>query len=156
MTDYFLTKLARGGRKKSVPPEVMELLTAYPWPGNVRELANILERAVLISGDRDQIRVGDFPQGTMKVRSIAAPGTPPGSGKVPLLSKMQQDYVWQVLESVGGNKSKAALLLGISRRKLYRSIGQARSRDGASQKRGDSRPNPQILLKTHYRILKIE
>ncbi|MGD0229743.1 MAG: sigma 54-interacting transcriptional regulator [Syntrophorhabdales bacterium] len=125
LVDYFLTKLARGAGRKRVPREVMDLLMDYPWPGNVRELANILERVVLISADRDEIRVGDFPPGITRGRHKDEVVSLPGPGGIGLLSKMQKDYVQQILDSVGGNKSKAARLLGISRRKLYRSIGEA-------------------------------
>ncbi|HEY3277953.1 MAG TPA: sigma 54-interacting transcriptional regulator [Syntrophorhabdaceae bacterium] len=127
LVDHFLQKLARGGRKKILSPEVTDLLMDYSWPGNVRELANVLERMVLISGNRSEIKVEDFPQTMMEKPAtgrVPAPGTQSSDG-VAELSRIEREYVESVLNSVGGNKSKAARLLGISRRKLYRKIGEA-------------------------------
>jgi two-component system, NtrC family, response regulator AtoC len=127
LVDYFLQKLARGGPKKVIPQEVKDLLLDYPWPGNVRELANALERIVLISGNRSEIRVEDFPESIVQrsARREDAPLASKPAGDVAELSRIEREYVESVLDSVGGNKSKAARLLGISRRKLYRKIGEA-------------------------------
>jgi transcriptional regulator with PAS, ATPase and Fis domain len=103
----------------------MELLMDYSWPGNVRELANAVERVVLISANRDEIEVGDFPQGMQCVPAVVeqGPARPPREHAA-ALSQMEWEYVHSVLHSVGGNKSKAARILGISRRTLYRAIGK--------------------------------
>ena len=61
LADYFLEKFARGGNRKSISRQALTLLTGYHWPGNVRELANVLERAVLISGRREEIMNDDLP-----------------------------------------------------------------------------------------------
>lgn len=125
LVDYFLRKFARGGIKKIVNPQAMELLMDYPWPGNVRELANAIERVILVSAQRDEIAAVDFPQGMGGV----PPRTQEVSAAQPLrqdgvadLSRMEKEYILSVLHSVGGNKSKAARLLGISRKTLYRAI----------------------------------
>jgi PAS domain S-box-containing protein len=125
LLDYFLRKFARGGRKKTITEPAMALLIDYAWPGNVRELANAVERVVLISANRDEIEVGDFPQSMRDVPSGIEEGRAmPSEEQVAALSQMERDYVRSVLNSVGGNKSKAARILGISRRTLYRAIGK--------------------------------
>ena len=125
LVDYFLRKFARGGRRKTITEPAMEFLMDYSWPGNVRELANAMERVVLISANRDEIEVGDFPQGMRGAPSGVEEGLArPSQGQVAALSQMERDYVRSVLNSVGGNKSKAARILGISRRTLYRAIGK--------------------------------
>ncbi len=121
LIDYFLGKLARGGAPKRVSAETMRALLDYPWPGNVRELANVLERAVLLSGTKSEVAPELLPENVLTNRQPhetrdhqhdAAPG-------VVGLTKMEKNYIEDVLRSVGGNKSKAARLLGISRKRLY-------------------------------------
>lgn len=124
LVDYFLRKFARGGRKKTITGPAMELLMDYAWSGNVRELANAMERVVLISANRDEIEVGDLPQSMQCAPSGVEAGSAPPQEQVAALSEMERDYVRSVLDSVGGNKSKAARILGISRRTLYRAIGK--------------------------------
>ena len=125
LVDYFLRKFLKGGREKRITAPAMELLMDYSWPGNVRELANAVERVVLISASRDEIEVGDFPQGMQCVPSVVEEGPArPSLEHSAALSQMEREYVHSVLDSVGGNKSKAARILGISRRTLYRAIGK--------------------------------
>ncbi len=127
LVDYFLRKLARGGISKTVSSETMRALLNYRWPGNVRELANVLERAVLLSGTRPEVALDLLPE---NVLANAEPvdhrhdGYHPGRGVVGL-TVMEKTYIEDVLRSVGGNKSKAARLLGISRKRLYSKINEA-------------------------------
>lgn len=96
--------------------EVIESLEAYSWPGNVRELRNVLERAVILSGgepvEREHILIpGEGPE-------------PAGDGLAALigmksLEEIERSLIELALEKTGGNKSKAAGLLGITRRTLY-------------------------------------
>jgi transcriptional regulator with PAS, ATPase and Fis domain len=104
----------------------MKLLHGYEWPGNVRELANVFERAVLLSGSRKEILAEDFP---MNVRAGSARRRSAGASR-PLsadvsLEAMVKSHIEKVLEETGGNKSKAARLLGISRKKLYQKIDES-------------------------------
>lgn len=124
LVDYFLRKFARGGRKKTITRRGMELLMDYPWPGNVRELANAIERVILISAGRDEIKAIDFPQsmGEVSPSTENLPSAPPSQESVTALSHIEREYVLSVLHSADGNKSKAARILGISRRTLYRII----------------------------------
>ena len=120
LSEYFMEKHARGGKKKIIAKQAMNLLMEYNWPGNVRELANVLERAVLISGNRSEIISDDFPRSMIHALT-------PFSGKTKQelignklrLDSMEKEHIEMVLKHADGNKSKAARLLGISRRKLY-------------------------------------
>jgi DNA-binding NtrC family response regulator len=123
LAGHFLEKFARGGRIKGISGPAMDTLLGYYWPGNVRELANVLERAVLVSGPRGEITGEDLPQ-SMVVDTPAAPDY----GKVTVqsgamrLNVVEKEHIKNVLMFTKGNKSKAARLLGISRKKLYQKI----------------------------------
>jgi DNA-binding NtrC family response regulator len=122
LTKYFLEKHARKGSRKAVSRQVMNLLVTYHWPGNVRELANVIERAILISADRGEIIPDDLPQ-TIVLPSFAAEERKRTLSQDTLrLDSMEKEHIEKVLEFAGGNKSKAARLLGISRKKLYQKI----------------------------------
>ena len=122
LTKYFLEKHARKGSRKAVSRQAMNLLVTYHWPGNVRELANVIERAILISADRSEIIPDDLPQAIV-LPSFAAEERKRSLSQDSLrLDSMEKEHIEKVLEFVGGNKSKAARLLGISRKKLYQKI----------------------------------
>jgi two-component system, NtrC family, response regulator AtoC len=123
LTDYFLKKFARGGRVKHLSKDAAQLLSQYRWPGNVRELANVIERAVLLTDAREVILCDDLPQNMVEthVRSNENDKGPAKSEALDL-EQVQREHIKRVLELAGGNKSKAARLLGISRRKLYTKI----------------------------------
>ena len=123
LVDYFLNKFSRG-KKKRFSSEAMGLLMAYEWPGNVRELANVIERSVLMSIHREEILAGDLTEGILNGVSYARDTTDlTPKGKVLSLASMEMQYIQRVLSYVGGNKSQAARLLGISRKALYDKIG---------------------------------
>jgi DNA-binding NtrC family response regulator len=119
LAGYFLDKF-KGGTRKQFSPKAIRFFMAYDWPGNVRELENVIERSVLLSGKRPQILAEDFPEDLLTNLHFDAPspGIPLASGPVNL-ARMEDEHIKTVLASVGGNKSEAARLLGISRKKLY-------------------------------------
>ncbi|MDT7809631.1 MAG: hypothetical protein QOJ70_3444 [Acidobacteriota bacterium] len=101
-------------------PEARARLASHDWPGNVRELRNTLERAAaLASTDADRLEADD-------VLPLAAPQT--GEGKTaadstPMtLEQLERQHILRVLEDSGGNRERAAALLGISARTLYRKL----------------------------------
>ena len=122
LTEYFLEKHARKGSRKIVSKRAMDLLMDYHWPGNVRELANVIERAILISADRDEIVHDDLPQTIFIPSFTEVERRHPLNSDTLRLDSMEKDHIEKVLEFAGGNKSKAARLLGISRKKLYQKI----------------------------------
>ena len=122
LTKYFLEKHARKGSRKAVSRQAMNLLVTYHWPGNVRELANVIERAILISADRSEIIPDDLPQAIVLPSFAAEERKRSLSQDTLRLDSMEKEHIEKVLEFAGGNKSKAARLLGISRKKLYQKI----------------------------------
>ena len=122
LAEYFMEKHARKRSRKAVSKQAMNLLVDYHWPGNVRELANVLERAVLISAERGEITGDDLPR-TVVHPSFAPEERRPALSKDTLrLDTLEREHIEKVLELAHGNKSKAARLLGISRKKLYQKI----------------------------------
>jgi transcriptional regulator with PAS, ATPase and Fis domain len=90
------------------------MLKGYSFPGNVRELENIVERAIIIE-QSPLITPKSLPI-TMQLFKIETLE----SGKVKTLDEVSRNYAERVLEMAGGNRSKAAELLGISRTSLWR------------------------------------
>ena len=99
----------------------MEALQEYQWPGNVRELENALERAVILSTG-DVIGVELLPERVTERRAepLVAPRTPAN----PTLEAVERAYIMWVLQSEGGNKSRAAEVLGIDPSTLYRKLSR--------------------------------
>ncbi|MBP8625603.1 MAG: sigma-54-dependent Fis family transcriptional regulator [Syntrophorhabdaceae bacterium] len=123
LAEYFLNKFARAGIKKQLSERAKELLKEYNWPGNVRELANVIERACLISIDRMEILPEDLPEAifTAGYGQTISTDLKPGTGRSSL-AELELEHIRNVLNSVGGNKSRAARILGISRKKLYNKL----------------------------------
>lgn len=99
---------------KTVSPEAMKLLEAYPWPGNVRELRNAVEKMCVLS-PTGEIGEEDVPEEMKRggARTLSTAGT---------LEETEKEKILAVLEEVGGNRTKAAERLGISRRTIYRKL----------------------------------
>jgi DNA-binding NtrC family response regulator len=117
----FIERMAESAGKPvtGMTRPVAERLLSYSWPGNVRELRNIIERAVALT-QCDQIVVEDLPE---KIRSysgspVLATGSDPS--ELRSLDSIERAYVQHVLKAVGGNKSRAARILGLDRKTLYR------------------------------------
>ncbi len=103
--------LNRLGYTAQLDPAVLHRLTNYDWPGNIRELENVLERALILAGG-EPIR----PQHIQLPEPVLATvGSPSGES----LAAMERRIVEEALRKAGNNKSRAARLLGITRRMLY-------------------------------------
>ena len=98
-----------------------ERLLSFNWPGNVRELQNAVERAVALTA-HDRIIIDDLPERirTHK-RSQLAIGAEDAGTLLPM-HEVERRYFFHVLESVGGNKTLAARILGFDRRTMYRKL----------------------------------
>jgi DNA-binding NtrC family response regulator len=108
-------RAAAGGRQ---PPrlsrEALTALAAYRWPGNVRELAHVLER-VLLATDTMSITAADLPDTLLSPEAIVEGAV---SGR-PTLDQLERRYIAVVLKETRGNQSRAAGILGISRKALW-------------------------------------
>ncbi|MCC5861082.1 MAG: sigma-54-dependent Fis family transcriptional regulator [Gammaproteobacteria bacterium] len=122
--------VARFGAQRHPPvtgiaPSARALFQRYPFPGNVRELSNALERAVAFC-QGEEITAADLPERLRRTSAVA--DAPPLTGlwedaRLPTLEQVEQRYIHHVLASLGGNKRRAAQVLGIGRRTLYRRLG---------------------------------
>jgi DNA-binding NtrC family response regulator len=110
----------------SVSQEAMRRLMAYSWPGNVRQLENAIERAAAFRGGRSQIDVGDLPDeiAADSRESGAVPLTLPDEGldMNGILVAAERDLITRALDRTGGNKGRAARLLGIKRTTLVEKL----------------------------------
>jgi two-component system, NtrC family, response regulator AtoC len=106
-----------------VSPDARERLLEYSWPGNVRELRNFLERAAAISTndiiDSTQIPFPRTSQSAGAAETVAVAATP----AAPMtLDELEREHILRVLQTSNGNRERAAAILGISSRTLYRKI----------------------------------
>ena len=99
------------------------ILADYPFPGNVRELSSAIERAVTFCNG-DLVLPEHLPARIRKRQTESADARPElPSGNLagwPTLEQVQQDYAGRVIDAVDGNKRRAAQILGVNRRTLYR------------------------------------
>ncbi|MCU0857009.1 MAG: sigma-54 dependent transcriptional regulator [Pontiellaceae bacterium] len=100
-------------------PDALDLLTAYRWPGNVRELRNVVEQMVVLSRS-PRIGVRDLP---VHIREAGFPGEA-GRVQTGVLADVEKQTVLKALTEAGGNRTRAAEKLGISRRTLHRKIAE--------------------------------
>ena len=107
---------ANGGKVTGITPAAMKCLEAWRWPGNVRELRNTIEKMVVLSAG-GMLDVGDIPEHMRETRSASpsAPGT---------LGETEKTKILATLKEAGGNRTRAAQMLGISRRTIYRKLDE--------------------------------
>jgi len=120
------TFLARQARERAEPPKVLsdgarEAIEAYGWPGNVRELDHALERAVLLTPGAS-IDASALPERVTQRRSEPLISTQPAAN--PTLETIERAYILWVLQSEGGNKTRAAEVLGIDPSTLHRKLAR--------------------------------
>jgi DNA-binding NtrC family response regulator len=104
-------------------PAAADLLLRWSWPGNVRELQNVVERAIVLArGTR--VEVDDLPD---EIRASGpAPGSASGATTLRTLEDVERAHLLAVLESVNGNRTKAASILGIGTATLFRKLKEYR------------------------------
>ncbi|GAF85375.1 unnamed protein product, partial [marine sediment metagenome] len=106
---------------KSAPKfsdKALEALKNYNWPGNVRELENVIQR-ISVMNDGAEIDVSDLPAG-MRFSSNS------GMGFTRTLTEVECEYIQNVLDSVNGNKTQAAKILGIDRKTLREKLNKSK------------------------------
>jgi DNA-binding NtrC family response regulator len=116
-------RLKRNKKIKGLSPEATEVFRKYKWPGNVRELRNVVERALILE-DSDQITTEYLPGGLLEVPRLETTNTGAAPARFVLpdggisLDEAELSFVRQAIERSGGNQTRAAELLGISRDQL--------------------------------------
>ena len=112
LSRHFLDR--SGYRGPGLEAEARAALAGYTWPGNLRELRNVMERAVILAGDgpvtADAIHLPRIERAAAEEEAAEGPVS---------LSESEERMIRDALERAGGNKSKAARILGITRRALY-------------------------------------
>jgi DNA-binding NtrC family response regulator len=157
LVDHFVREFARANSKQvsGVDNACLEALKARPWPGNARELRNVIERAVIVSTG-PLITVTDLPtlaapaapppqapetsapaaaaQSARPEPDSPAPGLPVGQP----LREVERQLILQTLEMAGGNRVRAAEILGISPKTLYNKLGRYQAKSDSEK----SEPEP--------------
>lgn len=129
LTDYFITKLARemGKEIRRVNQQALDLIVSYSWPGNVRELKNVMERAMILAKG-DFIVPEDLPLELRKdvggLHSAASDEKWMDRDGFLSLADIERNYILKVLHEKGGNKSKTARILGVSRSTLREKLNR--------------------------------
>jgi DNA-binding NtrC family response regulator len=116
LIEHFLERYEhKTSRTVRFTDNALNVLFDYSFPGNVRELENIVERCATLS-DTDTIDLGDLPHFILDSGTATAEHLPPLSEVVAM---SERDYIEKVLRRTGGNRTKAAAILGISRKSLW-------------------------------------
>ena len=131
LVDHCLEQYAEraGEAVKSISPGALRLLLAHDWPGNVRELQGVIERAATMASG-GVIEAADLPAGLEPVRPEREPlereagGEPGALAQVAPLAEVERRAVERALAAAGGNVTRAARALGISRATLHRKLNK--------------------------------
>jgi two-component system, NtrC family, response regulator AtoC len=120
LATHFLMKYTKEANAaiEGIAKEAMRLLLDYDWPGNVRELENVIERAVILAHG-PQILPADLPA---HLHARKTPVHREASRHRPTLEALERDYIGTVLQETDWHRIKAAYILGVDRRTLYRKI----------------------------------
>ncbi len=148
LIDYFLRRLAaRDGRRKKLAPSTLAKLAAHDWPGNVRELENEIERLWVLSGEEDLIGEEHMTPAVARSRSSVPPPAAPAIAKPSAaetstlpdaVEALERAMISEGLKRAGGNKTRAAEQLGISRRNLIRKVQAYGLEDLSSRSEDDT------------------
>lgn len=125
LIEYFLGRLRPGERMARITDRALQCLMAYDWPGNVRELQNVLERGMILS-EGDLITEQSLP---LDLVGRVAEST--SDGPFLPLKEVERQHILAVLQFVAGSRTRAAEILGIGRKTLYRKLQTLRI-DGKS------------------------
>ena len=132
--DHFLTKANERHRRQitGIEPQAMTALKAYHWPGNIRELENVIERMVIVKG-AGLLGLADLPlairtpRATTPAMGTEIPELPKdGTDLRAMLEAVEDRMIGEALERTGGNKNRAAELLGLNRTTLVEKLRRKR------------------------------
>ena len=123
LSNYFLQEFS-SAQQKSIPgldDEVVKKLMGYDWPGNVRELKNVIERAVVLSGN-EPVHLDNLPKKIAEHQPDRLVLMADDNQPLENLATIERRYIEFVLSKTGGNKTEAAKILGLDRKTLYRKL----------------------------------
>jgi DNA-binding NtrC family response regulator len=132
LASHFLQKSAdrTGQQVRRLSPAVAERILVYDWPGNVRELENCIERAIALSRF-EELTIEDLPERIRTYRPDHFVMTADDVEEIISLDELERRYIARALKLLNGNKARAAQLLGVDRRTLYRRLGKYASSDSS-------------------------
>ncbi len=120
LAEFFLQRFnKRHGRSITLSRSVKKALLEYDFPGNVRELENLMERLVTLA-EGPEIRLSDLPEEIRRSTTEAIPEATLQS----VTERAERQHILRVLKATGGNRTKAAKVLGISRKSLWEKMRQ--------------------------------
>lgn len=118
LVDYFLMRLSPDNSSYTIVDRAMNCILRYPWPGNIRELRNVIERSIILAENniiterclpRELVSAADESQAALSLELV------------------EKKHILKMLQFFDGNRQKTADILGISRKTLYRKLGQYNS-----------------------------
>ncbi|MBE3143242.1 MAG: sigma-54-dependent Fis family transcriptional regulator, partial [Planctomycetes bacterium] len=128
LADFFLKEAVgeTGSKVAGFTDAAANILASYEWPGNIRQLRNVI-RTMVVMSDRDKLDVQDLPPEINRVRQLPGGSTSLTTGQAKSASDMplneiERQAIIDTLAKTGNNREKAAKLLGIGERTLYRKI----------------------------------
>jgi two-component system NtrC family response regulator len=116
LVEYFLGPLGADESRPRIAQRAMHCLLSYNWPSNVRELQNVLERGMILS-EQNLITEKALPLDLVVTPDLVSLDRP-----FQTLQEIEREHIMKVLDYVNGHKTKAAKILGIGRKTLYRKI----------------------------------
>jgi DNA-binding NtrC family response regulator len=121
LVNYFILNHDFSRRfNKEISPKTMEELIQYDWPGNIRELKNVVERAIILSGDQSIILPSHLTYAI--TQTAGSMGVSLNFNHDPTLKEIEQLYLQKIITKFSGNRAHVAEIMGISERNLYRLI----------------------------------
>ena len=133
-----------------IAPDALRVLETYNWPGNIRQLINVIERGKILAEDQfittDELPAVVLHPTTAAGATVSAASIPAALADDGTLSAIEKARVVEVLQKQKGNKSRAAHVLGISRRSLYRLL-EKYGLDGVPLEGGIEPPHSRMTVK---------
>jgi DNA-binding NtrC family response regulator len=134
LCEHFIRRFNDKNRRNvtGLAPEAVAALKHYNWPGNIRELENLLERLVILKGS-GPIGLTDLPPNIRQTPTRVTPLTPmpdlptDGTDLRAMLESVEERMIAEALERTGGNKNRAAELLGLNRTTLVEKLRRKRA-----------------------------
>jgi two-component system response regulator HydG len=122
LVEYFLKEAAAetGSKITRITDGATNALINYDWPGNIRQLRNAI-RTMVVMSEGDKLDISDVPPDILQVRQLAS-GRPTQERAAMSLSELEKQAIIETLAKTGSNREKAAKILGIGERTLYRKI----------------------------------